>query len=115
MTSQNTVNPRAAATPPLEEAMARQQTTRVLAECLAKLPEREREAVLLMSEGRSMREIGEQMGFTGQYAHIIVTGAIRKLRNMLRCRGIAATGDLLFGEPTAKRAAVSDGRIAEAA
>lgn len=95
--------------------MARKQTTEVLAECLAKLPEREREAVLLMSEGRSMREIGVEMGFTGQYAHILVSNGLRKLRNMLRCRGIETTGDLLFGEPTSKSAEVPDGRVAEAA
>lgn len=117
MTSKQSVHPRAAATPQLEDACARQQATRALAECLAGLKEREREAVLLFSEGLSWQEIGDEVGFTRQYAHMLVTAALGKLRKEIMRRGIQCTGDVLFGEPsvTKRAVAVQDERIAQAA
>ncbi len=97
MTSLNTVNPRSAVTPPLEEAMARKQTTKEHAECLAKLPERELRSrpadVRGAVKARDRRRDGLHSANT---RHPRVERPAGSSATCLRCRGIETTGDLLF-------------------
>jgi hypothetical protein len=74
------------------------------------------EAVLLMSEGRSKREIGVEMGFTVPIRAILVSNGLREAPQHV-CGVVASRrpATCCFGEPTSKSAEVPDGRIAEAA
>ena len=104
MTSSDTVSPDVASTTPaIIRSLERKQAAHILAEELAALPERWREAVLVFSDGGSYPQIGELLGVSTQRAHEIVQGALAEIRRCLRMRCIQSTADLLDGGHTSAR------------
>ncbi|MGN6368005.1 MAG: RNA polymerase sigma factor [Phycisphaerae bacterium] len=78
----------------------------VVEEMVGKLREREREVVLLrFYRGKSYGEIGEALGISEEAARKRVSGAVERLRGMMRVRGVmspegAALGAVMAGRMT---------------
>ncbi len=69
-----------------------------LDEVLAKLPEADRDAVILRYlEGRGLREVGSLLGVSENTARMRVARALEKLRQIFQRRGVTSTALLLGG------------------
>lgn len=70
----------------------------LLDEALAKLPEADRDAVILRYlEGRGLREVGSLLGVSENTARMRVSRALEKLRLVFQRRGVTSTSLLLSG------------------
>ena len=66
----------------LEEEVCNSQMLEILADSLEKLPERERDIILLhYYRGRTLRDIAELMGISYSYVKILHNTALTELRN----------------------------------
>jgi RNA polymerase sigma factor (sigma-70 family) len=81
-----------------EETALWESVAPLLDEALSKLPEADRDAVILRYlEGRGLREVGSLLGVSENTARMRVSRALEKLRQTFQRRGVTSTALLLGG------------------